>query len=90
MTNNYNTTLYCGVTSDLLSRVLEHKSKEYPGSFSARYNLFKLVYFKSFSFVEEAIDYEKYVKGKKRARKDRLINSVNPSWNDLWDEIKNW
>lgn len=90
MTNNYNTTLYCGVTSDLLSRVLEHKSKEYPGSFSARYNLFKLVYFKSFSFVEEAIDYEKYVKGKKRAWKDRLINSVNPSWNDLWDEIKNW
>ena len=90
MTNRNNTTLYCGVTSDIVSRVMEHRSREYPRSFTARYNLFKMVYFKSFSFIAEAIEYEKFIKGKKRDWKNKLINYINPDWNDLWDEIKNW
>ena len=90
MTNKNNTTLYCGVTSDIVSRVIRHKSREYPESFTARYNLFKLVYFLSFSFIEEAIEHEKYIKGKRRDWKNELINSVNPDWKDLWEEIKEW
>ncbi len=90
MTNKNNTTLYCGVTSDLVSRVMEHKDKDYPRSFTARYNLFKLVYFISFGSIEEAIEHEKYIKGKRRSWKNELINSINPDWKDLWEEIKNW
>ena len=60
MINKNNTTLYCGVTSDLVSRVMEHKSREHPRSFTARFNLFKLDYFISFSSIEAAIEHEKY------------------------------
>jgi len=62
MNNKVNTTLYIGVTSDLKSRVWEHKNKVYPNSFTSRYNLFKLVYFEIFSNIEEAIGREKQLK----------------------------
>ena len=55
MTNNNNTVLYTGVTSDLKERAIRHKSKKHPDSFSARYNIFKLVYFESFGSMGEAI-----------------------------------
>ena len=90
MTNFKQTTLYTGVTSDLLSRVKEHKNKRYPKSFTAKYNLTKLVYYGSFSSVKEAIEMEKYIKGKSRKWKEELINNQNPDWKDLWDEIKDW
>ena len=90
LTNKNNTTLYCGVSSDLVSRVMEHKEKVYPSSFTSRYNLFKLVFYKSFPRIEEAIDYEKYIKGKRRSWKDELISSMNPEWRDLWEDIKDW
>ncbi len=55
LTNKSNTTLYIGVTSNLLSRIVEHREKIYPKSFTARYNLNKLVYFETFHEIEEAI-----------------------------------
>ena len=58
MTNKHHTTLYIGVTSDLLSRILEHRQEVYPKSFTARYNLHKLVYCESFSSIEGSIDRE--------------------------------
>ena len=86
ITNFKRTTLYTGVTSDLVSRILEHKQKKYPKSFSDKYNLNILVYFESFPSMEEAIEQEKYINGKVRKWKDDLINARNPQW----DEIKDW
>ena len=88
MTNKGNTTLYIGVTSDLKSRVWEHKNKVYPNSFTSRYNLFKLVYFENFTTIEEAIGREKQLKRWHREWKIGLIISVNPNFNDLFSELE--
>jgi putative endonuclease len=90
LTNSTNTTLYIGVTSNLLSRVVEHKEKKYPFSFSAKYNLNKLVYYEAFNSITEAISREKQLKGGSRSNKITLINSFNPDWVDLFDDIKKW
>ena len=86
LTNTYNTTLYVGVTSDLLKRIYQHKHKVADG-FTKKYNLSKLVYFEEFSSIEEAIKREKYLKGKTRSFKDSLINSLNPKWIDLYSDL---
>ena len=91
MTNKHHTTFYVGVTSNLPGRVLEHKGNFHPKSFTARYNLHKLVYHESFSTIEEAIEREKQIKGGSRQKKIDLIISINPEWNDLYDvEVKSW
>jgi len=90
MTNEYNTTLYIGVSADLPARVMEHREKVYPKSFTARYNLTKLVYFEGFYSIEEAIAREKQLKAGSRKKKEELITSLNPMWKDLYDEIKYW
>ena len=90
MTNEYNTTLYVGVTADLPGRVMEHKEKVYPNSFTARYNLTKLVYYEAFHSIEEAIAREKQMKAGSRRKKEELIKALNPTWKDLYDEIKYW
>ena len=87
MTNKNNTVLYIGVTSDLIRRVSEHKSKTIPTSFTAKYNLDKLVYFENFHSIEEAINREKQLKGGSRLKKEALINSINPEWIDLFDGL---
>ena len=58
MANNFHTVLYIGVTSNLYGRVTEHKEKFYPDSFTAKYNCNELVYYESFSRIEEAISRE--------------------------------
>ncbi len=83
MTNSYNTVLYTGVSSDLKSRLLQHKSKKHPDSFTARYNTDKLVYFEKCETIGDAIKREKQIKGGSRKKKIELINSINPEWNDL-------
>jgi putative endonuclease len=83
-----NSTLYVGVTSNLPSRVTQHKQKIHPTSFTARYNCIKLVYYKWFDTIIEAIIEEKRLKGGSRKKKEILINSVNPGWRDLYDDIK--
>ncbi|HET8885543.1 MAG TPA: GIY-YIG nuclease family protein [Salinimicrobium sp.] len=82
MTNKNNTVLYTGVTSNLEKRVYQHKTKFYKG-FSARYNCNKLVYFKQFLDINEAILFEKKIKSWKRLKKEELINEINTNWNDL-------
>jgi putative endonuclease len=83
MTNNNNSVLYTGVTSDLKDRVLQHKTKKYVGSFSAKYNTGKLVYFESYQTIGEAIKREKQIKSGSRNKKVALINEKNPEWDDL-------
>jgi len=90
MTNKGRTTIYTGVTSDLQARVYEHKDQYYPNSFTARYNLKLLVYYDGFNSIEEAIEQEKYIKGKSRQWKIDLITKFNPTWKDLTEEIMKW
>ncbi len=81
-------TLYVGVTSNIASRVYEHKNKMYPKSFTAKYNCIKLVYYNWFDTIPEAIEEEKRIKGGSRKKKEVLINSMNSEWNDLYDQVK--
>ena len=74
--------LYLGMTSDLESRVWQHKTKAMPGH-SARYNIDRLVYFEDFQDVNQAIDREKQVKKWRREKKVMLIETMNPTWRDL-------
>jgi putative endonuclease len=87
LTKKNKTTLHVGVTSDLISRIYEHIEKIYPKSFTARYNLHKLVYYESFSLIEEAIAREKQIQAGSRNKKIALIESMNPHWIDLHPEI---
>jgi putative endonuclease len=88
LTNKNNTTLYIGVTANLQSRVYEHKTNVYPQSFTAKYNLSKLVYYETFLHIEEAIAREKQLKAGSRKKKEALINTLNPEWKDLFDHIE--
>ena len=88
MTNKNNSTLYIGVTSNLLERILENKQKKYKNSFTAKYNLDKLVYWESFQEIGDAIGREKQLKGGSRQKKEDLINLMNPKWDDLYESVK--
>ncbi len=86
LTNRTNSVLYTGVTSDLKKRVYEHKNKLVDG-FTKKYKVTKLVYCEVFDAIEEAIMREKQIKAGSRAKKLRLIASMNPEFKDLYDEI---
>ena len=90
ITNVHHEVLYVGVTSNLIQRILQHKNKIFPMSFSNKYNLDKLVYHESFLTIEEAISEEKRIKGGSRAKKIKLIENKNPVWKDLWEEVSKW
>jgi len=75
ITNPYNTTLYVGVTTNLSTRLWEHRTKANPKSFTARYNLYKLVYYEGFELITEAIKREKYIKGKTTIGKRFLLKA---------------
>jgi len=85
MTNKKHTTLYTGVTSDLISRVYEHREKSVD-AFTKKYNITKLVYCEVFDDVENAIAREKQIKGRSRQKKVRLINDTNREWKDLYED----
>lgn len=87
MTNEYHTVLYTGVTNNLVRRSLEHKEKRDPNSFTAKYNLTKLVYYDVTDSIGAAISMEKRIKGWSRAKKIALVTERNPTWNDLSDEL---
>ena len=78
-------TIYIGVTNDLRRRVGEHKMKEIPG-FTATYHIDRLVWFEEFADPPAAISREKQLKGGRREKKIKLIESMNPAWNDLSSE----
>ena len=88
ITNKNNTVLYIGITSDIPNRMHQHRTKSEPKSFASRYNCYKLVYFETFSFIAEAIDREKQLKGWIRKKKEHLINSMNPNWENLLDKYE--
>ncbi len=86
MASKPNGTLYIGVTSNLPKRMYEHKNHVVKG-FTDKYNVDKLVYFEETAEIEVAIAREKQLKGWTRAKKIRLIESTNPKWRDLYEEI---
>ena len=82
LANITNSVVYIGVTGDLMRRLWEHKNDALDG-FTKRYHVHKLVYYECFAQVQEAIDREKQLKGWRRAKKNDLIESVNPTWEEL-------
>ena len=86
--NKRNGTLYTGVTRDIIQRTLEHKNKK-PFGFAEKYNANKLGYFEEYQYVDDAIFRKKQIKAGPRSKKLQLIESVNPNWNDLWNNIEN-
>ena len=82
ITNKNNSVLYTGVTNDIVRRMYEHKNGIIDG-FSKKYNLCKLVYCETYQDPQTAILREKQIKGWKREKKERLILTINPKWNDL-------
>lgn len=87
LTNKERTTLYTGVTTELISRIDQHRSHYYTGSFSDKYKTTLLVYYRWFDTIEEAILEEKRIKGGSRKKKIDLINSINPEWKDLYADV---
>ena len=85
MTNKNNTVLYIGVTSFLIKRVYQHKTKFHKG-FTAKYNCDKLVFFTEFENIVDAIALEKKLKAGSREKKEKLINTMNPDWKDLSED----
>ncbi|MES2239171.1 MAG: GIY-YIG nuclease family protein [Bacteroidota bacterium] len=88
ITNKHQTVVYTGVTSNLPKRILEHINKTYSKSFSARYDVNILVYYEQFQWIGDAIAREKQIKSGSRETKNELIRSINPTWKDLFEEIK--
>ena len=86
MTNNTNTAIYTGVTNNLKSRVFQHKNKIIKG-FTEKYNVTKLVYYKTFDNPYNAISREKQIKAGSRKKKIDLINKTNPQWKDLYFDL---
>lgn len=87
MTNKRHSVLYTGVTASLDKRVIEHKEKKDPKSFTARYNCDTLIYYESFHHIEEAIAEETRIKGLNRSKKLNLIFAMNPLWKDLYPDL---
>jgi putative endonuclease len=86
LASHFQGTLYCGVTSDLIQRVWEHRSNVVPG-FTRRYCIHDLVWFEQHATMEHAIAREKAIKEWRRAWKVRLIERANPAWRDLYPSL---
>ena len=87
LSNINNRVIYTGVTNDLIRRVYEHKQHLDKGSFTDQYNVEKLVYYEETSSSRVAIEREKQIKSWNRNRKNKLIESKNPNWQDLYESI---
>ncbi len=83
---NQSRTLYTGVTSDLQQRILQHKKKAIKG-FTKRYNLTVLVWYEDFPNMDQAIEAEKIIKAWRRSKRIRLIEAMNPRWEDLAENL---
>jgi putative endonuclease len=86
LSSKKNGTLYVGVTNDLIRRVGEHKESLVEG-FTNKYKINKLVYFETYNDINEAVLREKRLKKWNREWKIRLIESINPNWDDLTDKL---
>lgn len=81
-----NKVLYTGVTNNISERDNQHKNKINKNSFTAKYNVDKVVYYETFTDVYAAIAREKQIKGWTRNKKLELIRSLNPGWEDMVEE----
>ena len=88
-TNPSMKTLYTGVTNDLYTRIYQHYQDSLGDkkSFAGKYNCFNLIYFERHTNARHAIEREKEIKGWTRKKKEQLIQSMNPEWKFLNDEI---
>lgn len=86
MTNRYRGTLYVGSTADLVARVSQHRDGQ-GSKFCAEYGLTRLVWTTLLPTMQEVMDHEKRLKRWHRDWKIELIETVNPDWRDLYDEI---
>jgi len=86
-TNKNHTVLYTGATSNLKDRITQHRSKKHQHSFTAHYNVDKLVWYQKFDWMGDALAREKQIKAGSRKKKLDLINAMNPDWRDLYDDL---
>ena len=87
MASATNVTVYIGATRDLARRVYEHKRHLDPNSFTAKYDVHKLVYYEQTTDVRAALEREKQLKGWRRSKKNGLIEKANPEWKDLYPDL---
>ena len=87
LANKTNVAIYTGVTGDLPRRIYEHKNHLAPGSYTAKYDITKLVYYEETVDVTSAIAREKQIKGWSRKKKNDLIAGFNPEWRELYEDI---
>lgn len=87
LSNITGTTIYVGITNNLLRRMYEHRNNLDTKSFTAKYDVHELVYYEYTNDVYAALEREKQIKGWNRARKNRLVESMNPRWEDLYKSI---
>jgi len=80
------TVLYTGVTNNVFERGDQHESKTDKKSFTAKYNVNRIVYYETYNDITAAIEREKEIKGWIRVKKERLVNSINPEWKDIINE----
>ena len=83
--SSHSRTLYVGVTNDLLRRLDQHRNGEC--EFIARYRISRLVYFEISQNVRSAIEREKEIKAWRRERKNQLVETLNPKWDDLGSQL---
>ena len=88
LTNKRNSVLYTGVTSNIKERINQHRIRKHKGSFTAKYNANKLVYFEQHESIGEAIKREKQIKAGNRRKKVELISGMNPGWVDLGETLE--
>lgn len=86
LANKRNGTLYTGVTSNLIKRILEHKNNIADG-FTKKYNIHNLVYYELANTMTSAIEREKQIKAGSRKQKLDLIENMNPEWKDLYSNL---
>ena len=86
LTNKHNNVLYTGVTNDVIRRVYQHKAKLVKG-FTQKYNADRLVYYEACDNIVLAIQREKHIKGWSRQKKNDLVNTLNPNWDDLYPAL---
>jgi len=85
-TNKRHTVLYTGVTNSIFAREQQHKNKQNRKSFTARYNINKVIHYESFVSIKDAIVREKQIKSWSRRKKEELITKRNPKWIDIIEE----
>ena len=85
LTNWKGNVMYIGVTSNLERRCYEHRHERIEG-FTKRYHVHKLVYYEQTGDVKAAIEREKQLKHWTRAKKNALVETMNPTWKDLSED----